>query len=87
MDTLQSVQEEISERLWTLTREKLIELCRFLKISAKDIGNTTRLSLVNLFSNHLLRKELEELEDGGMAKLLSINEKLSDLMMTDINVA
>ncbi len=86
MDTLQSVQEEIGERLCTLTREKLIELCQFLKISAEDIRKTTRLSLVNLLSNHLLRKELEELEDGDMAELLSINDKLSDLMMTDINV-
>ncbi len=86
MDTLQSVQEEIGERLCTLTREKLIELCQFLKISAEDIRNTTHLSLVNLLSNHLLRKELEELEDGGMAELLSIDDKLSDLMMTDINV-
>ncbi len=56
MDTLQSVQEEIGERLCTLTREKLIEHSQFLKISAEDIRNTTRLSLVNLLSNHLLRK-------------------------------
>jgi len=53
-----------------------------LNISSEDIGNTTHLSLLKLLSNHLLRKELEELEDGGMAELLSINEKLSDLLMT-----
>jgi hypothetical protein len=85
METLQSLQEEIGERLCTLTRGKLIELCQFLQISSKDIGNSTRLSLINLLSNHLLRKELEELEDGGMAELLSVNEQLSDMIMTNVN--
>lgn len=75
MDKLQSLQEEICECLCTLTQGKLIELCQFLKISSEDIGNTTRLSLINLLSNHLLTKELQELENGGMAELLSISEK------------
>lgn len=32
-----------------------------------------------------LRKDLEDLEDGGMAKLLNVNEKLSEMMLTDVN--
>ncbi|KAJ8015371.1 hypothetical protein DPEC_G00025440 [Dallia pectoralis] len=40
----------------------------------------TRLSLLGTLSNYLLRPELEELEDGGMAELLTINDNLSQLM-------
>lgn len=77
MDALQSLQEEIGEKLCTLSREKLIELCSFLHItSVKDV---TRLSLIKYISSHLLRSELEELEDSGMAELLCIHEKISDL--------
>lgn len=77
MDALQSLQEEIGEKLCTLPREKLIELCSFLHItSVKDV---TRLSLIKSISSHLLRSELEELEDSGMAELLCIHEKISDL--------
>lgn len=85
MDDLQSIQEEIGERLCTLPRGKLIELSQFFKIHLE--ANVTRLSLVSLLSNHLLRSELEELEDGGMAELLSINDKLSALMLTDVNMS
>lgn len=85
MDDLQSIQEEIGERLCTLPRGKLIELSQFLEIQLE--ANVTRLSLVSRLSNHLLRSELEELEDGGMAELLSINDKLSEIMLTDVNVS
>lgn len=84
MDALHSLQEEIGERLCTLPREKLIELGQFLEIHIE--ANVTRLSLVSLLSSYLLRKDLEELEDGGMAELLNINEKLSEMMLTDVNV-
>lgn len=84
MDALYSLQEEVGERLCTLPRGKLIELSQFLEIEPE--ANVTRLSLVSLLSSYLLRKELEELEDGGMAELLAINEKLSEMTLTDINV-
>lgn len=42
--------------------------------------------LASLLSSYLLQKELEELEDGGMAELLAINEKLSVIISTDVNV-
>ncbi len=45
----------------------------------------TRLFLLSLLSNYLLRTELEELEDGGMAELLTINDKLSQLTGITIN--
>ncbi len=83
MDALHSLQEEIGERLCTLPREKLIELGQFLEIHIE--ANVTRLSLVSLLSSYLLRKDLEELEDGGMAELLNINEKLSEMVLTDVN--
>lgn len=41
----------------------------------------TRLSLIKYLSSFLLRSELEELEDSGLAKLLSINEKISNLTL------
>jgi len=50
---------------------------RFLHIpSVKDV---TRLSLIKYISIHLLRSELEELEDSGMAELLCIHENITDL--------
>lgn len=85
MDALSSLQEEIGERLCMLPATKLIQLSEFLEIHTKDIANVTRLSLVSLLSNHLLWRELKELEDGGMAELLSINEKLSEMMITDVH--
>lgn len=84
MDALHSLQEEIGEKLCALPRGKLIELGQFLEIHIE--ANVTRLSLVSLLSSYLLRKDLEELEDGGMAELLNINEKLSEMMLTDVNV-
>ncbi len=83
MDALHSLQEEIGERLCTLPREKFIELGQFLEIHIE--ANVTRLSLVSLLSSYLLRKDLEELEDGGMAELLNINEKLSEMVLIDVN--
>lgn len=79
MDELKHLQEEIGEKLCTLSREKLIKLSVFLRLTRDDETHVTRLSLLNLISNYLLRAELEEFEDGGMAELLTINDKLSQL--------
>ncbi|XP_051729798.1 uncharacterized protein LOC127501688 [Ctenopharyngodon idella] len=85
MDELKHLQEEIGEKLCTLSREKLIKLSVFLRLTREDETHVTRLSLLNLISNYLLRAELEEFEDGGMAELLTINDKLSQLTGVTIN--
>lgn len=68
------------KKLCTLSLEKLAILSVFLRLAREDETNVTRLYLLRLLSNYLLRAELQELEDGGMAELLTINDKLSQLM-------
>ncbi len=85
MEELKHLQEEIGEKLCTLSREKLTKLSVFLHLTREDEANVTRLFLLSLLSNYLLRAELEELEDGGIAELLTINDKLSQLMGITIN--
>ncbi len=85
MEELKHLQEEIGEKLCTLSREKLTKLSVFLHLTREGETNVTRLFLLSLLSNYLLRAELEELEDGGMAELLTINDKLSQLTGITIN--
>ncbi len=85
MEELKHLQEEIGEKLCTLSREKLTKLSVFLHLTREHEPNVTRLFLLSLLNNYLLRAELEELEDGGMAELLTINDKLSQLMGITIN--
>ncbi|KAL6485752.1 hypothetical protein MHYP_G00051440 [Metynnis hypsauchen] len=80
MEALKEVQEEIAEIMCTLSREKLILLSSLLSIPSEDLPSHTRLSLISLVSNHLVREELGELEDGGMAELRSIRERLNELV-------
>ncbi len=85
MEELKHLQEEIGEKLCTLSREKLTKLSVFLHLTREDETNVTRLFLFSLLSNHLLRAELEELEDGSMTELLTINDNLSQLTGITIN--
>ncbi|KAJ7997565.1 hypothetical protein DPEC_G00230320 [Dallia pectoralis] len=80
MDELERLQDEISEKICTLPCEKLAKLSVTLYLIREEETNMTRLSLLGTLSNYLLRPELEELEDGGMAELLTINDNLSQLM-------
>ncbi|KAJ7987208.1 hypothetical protein DPEC_G00336360 [Dallia pectoralis] len=80
MDELERLQDEISEKICTLSCEKLAKLSVTLNLIREEETNMTRLSLLGTLSNYLLRPELEELEDGGMAELLTINDNLSQLM-------
>ncbi|XP_060726973.1 uncharacterized protein LOC132846309 isoform X1 [Tachysurus vachellii] len=58
-----------------------------VNITKDGESTVTRLSPLNLLSNYLLRTELDELEDGGMAELLAINEKLNQLIGTNVNAS
>lgn len=76
MAALQNLQDEIGEKLCTLSREKLAELSVSFHLIREDETN---------LNVSLLRTELEELEDGGMAELLTINDKLNQLRGITIN--
>lgn len=78
---------KLVKKLCTLSLEKLAILSVFLRLAQEDETNVTRLYLLRLLSNYLLRAELQELEDGGMAELLTINDKLSQLMGITINAS
>lgn len=77
----------IGEKLCILSREKLIELSVFLRLTREDEANVSRLTLLNLLSNYLLGTELSDLKDGGMAELLTIDDKLNHLMGLTINAS
>ena len=66
---IDDLQMEIQGTLYTLTRDNLIELCNFLKIS-EDVKNKNRKAIV-LYIIQRLEKDLEEAgseeEDGGRA--------------------
>ncbi len=85
MEERKHFQEEIGEKLCTLSWEKLTKFSVFLHLTREDETNVTCLFLLSLLSNYLLRAEQEELEDGGMAELLTINDKLSQLKGITIN--
>jgi len=58
-----------------------------LHLTREDETNVTCLSLLNRLSKYLLRTELDELEDGGMAELLTINYNLSQLKGITVNAS
>lgn len=62
--------------------ETLAETSDFLVIAGKDlelVTGKTRKALIKLISDHIQCEELEELEDHGMAELLSLQDKIAHL--------
>lgn len=77
MSTVEELQEEMAGELYTLEKDKLFEICDFLKISGDQraiVQRKSRLALINYILTYLQREELSELEDEGMAELLSLKE-------------
>ncbi|KAJ8006629.1 hypothetical protein DPEC_G00109220 [Dallia pectoralis] len=81
---LEELQLEVIRALCLLPRESLVELCDYLIIAGAEFEHVTkkgRTALITLISNHIQREELEELEDKGMADLLYLQDKISELQI------
>jgi len=81
---LEELQLEVIRALCLLPRESLVELCDYLIIAGAEFEHVTnkgRTALITLISNHIQREELEELEDKGMADLLHLQDKMSELQI------
>lgn len=79
---LEELQEEVVGELHTLTKDNLLRVCDFLNISGEqkiNVEGKSRISLMTHIMKHLERDEVTELEDGGMAELLLLKDKITDL--------
>lgn len=79
---IETLQLEIIGLLCKLPADKLKQLCDSLTIAGTDFEHVTgknRASLITMISNHLQREELQQLEDMGMAELLSFKDEISEL--------
>lgn len=82
------MQEEIMGELHALTRENLLRICDFLKISGDqrtNVDRKSRISLVTHILKYLERDEVAELEDQGMTELLLLKDKIEDLTVNADN--
>lgn len=80
----EETQIEVIRALCLLPRESLVELCDYLLIAGAEfehVINKGRTALITLISNHIQRGELEELEDKGIANLLHLKDKISELQI------
>lgn len=79
---LEELKLEIGGALYTLGRDALIEICDFLLIAGSTYENVkgkSRSALIAHVTRHLEREELLALEDQGMAELLSLRDKITEL--------
>ncbi|KAJ8014366.1 hypothetical protein DPEC_G00039480 [Dallia pectoralis] len=78
---LEELQLEVIRASCLLPRESLVELCDYLIIAGAEfehVNKKGRTALITLISNHIQR---EELEDKGMADLLYLQDKISELQI------
>ena len=81
---LEKLQLEVIRELCLLPRESLVEICDYLIIAGAEfehVSDKGRTALITLISSHIQRTELEKLEDKGMAELLHLQDKLSELQV------
>ena len=79
---LEDLKLEVCRALYTLTRDDLIEVCDFLAIAGirfEKVSGKSRSSLILHIISYLEREELSESEDGGMAELLMLKDKIVEL--------
>lgn len=79
---MEELQIEVIRELCVLPRDILAELCDYLIIAGPELEHVTgkgRTALITLISNYIQREELEKLEDKGMADLLHLQDKISEL--------
>ncbi|KAG7478880.1 hypothetical protein JOB18_011456 [Solea senegalensis] len=79
---MEDLKLKVGGALYTLSKYNLIEVCDFLCIAGlafENVSGKSRSSLIAYITMHLEREELTELEDQGMAELLTLNDKIVEL--------
>lgn len=87
---LEDLQEEVVRELNILTKDNLLRVCDFLDISGEnrtDVEGKSCISLVTCLLKCLEREEVAELEDGSMAELLLLKDKITSLVTGTANGA
>lgn len=76
---LDDLQAEVMTLLNHLQKDELFKVCDFLCIAHENIASKSRMYLISYIIQHLQREEVLELEDGGMAELLGLRDKIEEL--------
>ena len=79
---VEQLQVEIIGELCQLNRETLAELCDYLLIAGgarEHVDGKSQRALIRLISDHIERDALDLLEDKGMADLLDLRDKITEL--------
>lgn len=85
---IENLQLEVKGLLFQLSIDQLIQLSDFLKISGlnqEKVANKSRSFLVSYISQYIDREEAAELEDSGMAELLSLLDLIKDMLALNAN--
>ncbi|KAL7849937.1 hypothetical protein SRHO_G00192860 [Serrasalmus rhombeus] len=79
---IETLQTEIAGGLSAMTKDSLLKITDYLKISGherSDVIGKSRISLISHIFKHIERESVEELEDGGMSELLALKDKISEM--------
>ena len=90
MSTLEKLLEKVVCELRSLTKDNLLKVCDFLKISGEEraaVETNPHISLVTHVMKYLEREEGTELEDEGMSVLLPLKDKITGLTTSKDNRA
>ena len=79
METLEETQLEVQQELYQLDADNLRKICGSLP-EIQDFDEKTKRQLIRLILNHLESDEVAELEDGGMATLLSLQDQINEML-------
>lgn len=85
MDHVEDLKLEVIGAVYALSRENLIELCKFLGIDCEHVSSKSRSFFISLIVRHIEREALEELEDEGMAELLCLKDKICEIQSVNEN--
>ena len=82
---IEKLQLGVIRELCLLPKESLLELCDYLIQAGAELERVSskgRAALITLISCYIQREELEDIEDQGMAELLHLQDKVTELLAT-----
>ena len=79
METLEKTQLEVQQDLYQLDADNLRKICGSIP-EIQEFDEKTKRQLIRLILNHLESDEVAELEDGGMATLLSLQDQINEML-------
>lgn len=88
MEPLEDLKLEVIGALYSLSKEKLVKLCEFVKIDeCEHVVSQTRSVVISTLVKHFEREGLSELEDEGMSEFLCLRDKISELQQNTENIS